>query len=392
MAPRNRNRNNNRAPSQAQAAPQVQQAPMDAMFVKNGFDKGATYIPGLYQPGMRGYDAQYGGGGWARLGTGTTADQLKAKLASDFASGQMVTSPQDLTNTLSGIYGKGVVQGSKEQQGIDALMASDGLDYRNATGLQRQQYMLRYAQENGLTGSTTGGTGGTATTSQKSYKDIKSIGGGLKIGGDNILGRREAMKIARGTGKGYDDVITKALGRGMSIGGGAVRQSNRAYEKSGQALMDRVMGGLTGESPLSEMRRVNPGKRQMFSGTYQLDGQTMPLIESRRGGTNPMTIGGGKGKRNNKGRNKGSNETVVDTNVNNSSVAPEAVNNTPMTPEQMQEASTVEGVGMLSGGGMGATGASRLGRARSRLRQLGIYGRGTSLLGRGLQYGNTLNA
>ncbi|QPD06449.1 head-to-tail connector [Synechococcus phage S-SRP01] len=63
----------------------------------------------------------------------------------------------------------------------------------------------------------------------------------------------------------------------------------------------------------------------------------------------------------------------------------------PMTPEQMQEASTV-GSGMMSGGGMGAAGASKLGRANSRLRKLGIYGRGTGLLGRGLQYGNSLNA
>lgn len=49
------------------------------------------------------------------------------------------------------------------------------------------------------------------------------------------------------------------------------------------------------------------------------------------------------------------------------------------------------GSGMLSGGGVGAAGANRLGRAKSRLRQLGIYGKGTGLLGRGLQYGNTLN-
>ena len=62
----------------------------------------------------------------------------------------------------------------------------------------------------------------------------------------------------------------------------------------------------------------------------------------------------------------------------------------PMTPEEMKDASTV-GSGMLSGGGVGAAGANRLGRAKSRLRQLGIYGRGTGLLGRGLQYGNTLN-
>ena len=63
----------------------------------------------------------------------------------------------------------------------------------------------------------------------------------------------------------------------------------------------------------------------------------------------------------------------------------------PMTPEEMEEASTIGGSGSMSGGGMGAAGANKLGRAKSRLRQLGIYGRGTSLLGRGLQYGNVLN-
>lgn len=50
------------------------------------------------------------------------------------------------------------------------------------------------------------------------------------------------------------------------------------------------------------------------------------------------------------------------------------------------------GAGMMSGGGLGATGANKLGRAKGRLRKLGIYGRGTALLGRGLQYGNALNA
>ena len=49
------------------------------------------------------------------------------------------------------------------------------------------------------------------------------------------------------------------------------------------------------------------------------------------------------------------------------------------------------GVGQMSGGGMGAMGATKLGRARSRLQRLGIIGRGTGLLGRGLQYGNALN-
>jgi hypothetical protein len=57
-----------------------------------------------------------------------------------------------------------------------------------------------------------------------------------------------------------------------------------------------------------------------------------------------------------------------------------------------EETNALPGIGMMSGGGMGATGANKLGRAKSRLRKLGIYGRGTGLLGRGLQYGNSLNA
>jgi hypothetical protein len=61
-------------------------------------------------------------------------------------------------------------------------------------------------------------------------------------------------------------------------------------------------------------------------------------------------------------------------------------------PEEKPEEEKDPGSGMLSGGGTGAAGATKLGRSKSRLRQLGIYGRGTGLLGRGLQYGNALNA
>ena len=339
----------------------IQQAPQPAMASGNE----ARYINNLNAPGTDNYNAQYGGGGWVNYKAGTP----QSELASD-----------DFLRA----YSKATTMANRKQ-GMERMI-----------GLGSESGVMGLAAQFDAEQATQGQSPSATASPQKSYKDIKSISGGLKIGGDNILGRREARRIARGTGRSYDDVIEKALGRGMSIGGGAVRQSNRAYEKSGQALMDRVMGGLTGESPLSEMRRVNPGKRQMFSGTYQLDGKTMPLIESRRGGTNPMSIGGGaggRGKRGGKGRKRGGGGmTDVGTGTGTGMGTQPTMDLQPMTPEQMQEASTVEGVGMLSGGGMGATGASRLGRARSRLRQLGIYGRGTSLFGRGLQYGNTLNA
>ena len=63
----------------------------------------------------------------------------------------------------------------------------------------------------------------------------------------------------------------------------------------------------------------------------------------------------------------------------------------PFIPEPLPEEEMDPGVGMMAGGGMGAAGANKLGRARSRVRRLGIQGRGTGLLGRGLQYGNALN-
>ena len=65
---------------------------------------------------------------------------------------------------------------------------------------------------------------------------------------------------------------------------------------------------------------------------------------------------------------------------------------TNVTPETVDPETTDPGVGMMAGGGNGAMGASKLLRARSRLQRLGILNRGTGLFGRGLQYGNTINA
>jgi len=74
-------------------------------------------------------------------------------------------------------------------------------------------------------------------------------------------------------------------------------------------------------------------------------------------------------------------------NAGSANTTAETVNPETTVPQE----ETPLGPGMLSGGGAGALGATKLNRAKSRLRKLGIYGRGTGLLGRGLQYGNALN-
>jgi hypothetical protein len=83
-------------------------------------------------------------------------------------------------------------------------------------------------------------------------------------------------------------------------------------------------------------------------------------------------------------------EGYVPNQVNSNQTVQDPVVADPVATDPVASTSD-PGSGMLSGGGVGAAGANRLGRAKSRLRQLGIYGKGTGLLGRGLQYGNTLN-
>jgi hypothetical protein len=303
------------------------------------------FVPGAMMPGQQGYDAATGGGVW--VAGGGTDEDVRAWYRSS-----------DPTNV-----------------GMDQAIAQSGKD-ASAFSLDK------------LYGSS-GSAATPSATARKDYSGVKSIMGGLRIGGDNVLGSREAGRISRATGQDYDKVLSKALGSGFSLGAGAVNRSNRAYNKSGY---NKFMDMMTGGDGLSDIRRIKPSKGQMFSGTYQLDGETMPLVESRRGRANPLSIGGGAGGGGRKGKGKrGRNGGMTgqgDVAPTSSAATTEPLNIMPPIPEQSAENL---GPGGLLGGGSGAAGATRLGRAKSRLRQLGIYGRGTSLLGRGLQYGNTLN-
>jgi hypothetical protein len=316
---------------------------VQASYVDAGTGKSfnTRFVPGAMMPGQQGYDAATGGGVWA-AGGGTDED-VRAWYRS-----------QDPTNV-----------------GMDQAIAQSGKDASAFT-------------LDGLYGSSGSGASPSATTG-KSYKDVKSIMGGLRIGGDNVLGSREARKISRATGQDYDKVLSKALGSGFSLGAGTVNRSNRAYNSSGY---NKFMDMMTGGDGLSDIRRIKPSKGQMFSGTYQLDGETMPLVESRRGRANPLSIGGGRANKNGSAGGMTGQGNVAPT---SSAAATKPLNITSTGMDTTNQSSENLGPGGLLGGGMGAAGATRLGRAKSRLRQLGIYGRGTNLLSRGLQYGNTLN-
>lgn len=315
--PKNKNK---RMPSQVTPAV-MPKAPVPEAL--NKFGGNQRYIENLYVPGNRDYQSQYGGGGW---------------VATKGTPGVDAISDQELRN-----YNKAFAYLDKTTGGKAAIQPLGGEELINRYS---GEYDKMAAQ--GAFGGTTSPAASPAATS---YKDLKSINQGLKLGGDNILGRREAMKIARGTGKGYDDVIARALGQGMSIGGGAVRQSNRASGTSqltptikGQQMF--TSGGS--DDPLSAMRRVTPGRRQMYSGTYQLDGQTMPLVESRRGGVastlGGMTAGGGRRGGKGKGRGRRGRGGASDMGGADMGTMPQTPMTPmePMTPEQMAEASTID--------------------------------------------------
>ena len=83
---------------------------------------------------------------------------------------------------------------------------------------------------------------------------------------------------------------------------------------------------------------------------------------------------------------------VNDTRNKTTDINTDGTEGTDGTETNTDQTNIDPGQGMMAGGGMGAFGATKLGRAQSRLRRLGILGKGTGLLGRGLQYGNSLNA
>jgi len=223
-----------------------------------------------------------------------------------------------------------------------------------------------------------------------SYKDVKNIRQGLAIGSNSTISNKEANRIAKNTGRTYDQVLAKGLELGFDVSAKAANRSNKRYNSSlpMQVAPDSFYGQLlASKDPLAAMRNQKVNKGYTYQGVAVKDG---PGLFGRKNtsGVNPLGI--------RTTQSSGGGDNPVPTNTGGTGTTSAASTPTEVaTPElpleDLKQETAMTGPGGLLGGGAGAAGAAGLRRARGRLRQLGIQNRGTALLGRGLQYGNALN-
>lgn len=381
--------------SQPNGNPIVTQAPARPSHVQASYvDAGSgqsfntRFVPGAMQPGQVGYDSNTGGGVWTA--GGMSDEEIRAFYRS--------------SNPLDG----------------------GGDSFISMSGKPASAFTLEGLYGNGTATLGAPTTGGKAASR---FQDAQTLGQGLRIAGSNgNVSKGELQKLTNKFDVGADKVVrrldkvntnTQAKGRGLKIGlgsgavsslvnmgntytSGMFRESQFGTGNVGKTLQEYInasnpTGGF--QNPRSGSSSYKPVKGAMGRAAAQSAAGLIPL---QRGGAYQINSKGGYSP---KASNPGVNRTAAspvntqdgdNITTNQSSPGPQTNNSTPqenlpMTPEEMKDASTIGGVGAMSGGGLGAAGASKLGRANSRIRQLGIYGRGTSLLGRGLQYGNVLN-
>jgi hypothetical protein len=175
---------------------------------------------------------------------------------------------------------------------------------------------------------------------------------------DRVFGKNNPfLSMMIGSGSGDEGLISAAQSPGKARQM-QITKDSRAFDYKNR-LPDEVFrfrpeSGMQGDRPMPNMERLN----QIFGN---------PIVGDKPPGGDPPP-----------------GDNPPPTTVNPVEVLPEEV----LPEEQPLD----PGQGMMAGGGLGAAGAAKLGRARSRLQRLGILGRGTGLFGRGLQYGNSLNA
>ena len=203
-----------------------------------------------------------------------------------------------------------------------------------------------------------------ANATRPSYNSINSIGEGLRIGDNQYLSAKEAMKISKATGKDYDKVLQKGMDKGLSISAGAIRKSNNAYATSKtrlySSLMDQTFGQGSGSKlfpdSLGMFRDQKPTKGTAYGGsTIQMDGRTLPVFDRKQSGTkNPLAI-----------------KSSVDPITKPDPTTPSNPNPDPSPKvDPVQQAPTQPltqdplGPGGLYGGGLGGANATSIGKAK----------------------------
>jgi hypothetical protein len=317
------------------ASSPVAQERFNSLQGQYGSNLQSQFIPGLMAPGMKGYDPSTGGGNFAFARGNIDPEALRAWYR---------TGSTDLA------------EGDRAKYTLDAL--NPGATAANGT-----------------------------TTAQQPAGKKKT---GLASAGTNVS-RKEALKIARGKDLSVAQVMDRALGRGQTLGASLVNKYNagklddRSYI---QKATDRVYGNMGGKSqyqPESLSRLGTFGKMPKGSTYGGMTSTGTPILD--------MKMAKNAGKKTSVGSNTvASSETSTNSNTNNVQPTTTAQSSTSQAPQADMTDAQAKGSGGLFGGGLGAAGAAKLGRARSRLQRLGILGQGTGLLGRGLQYGNSLNA
>jgi len=217
------------------------------------------------------------------------------------------------------------------------------------------------------------------------------------ITADGFVGKNELKKFARQKDIDASKARKRLASKGAAFASGANRMADSAFAKSNPFLAMMIQNGMdTGIYGAGGNKNKN---RQMqifkdstsFDYKNRLPGEVFAFRpKSGMEGAQPV--------RDVDRLNKIFGNPIVgvddlpktddEEKVDDGSVAAAPV----IPPEEEEEEETDPGVGQMSGGGLGAMGATKLGAARSRLRRLGILNAGTGLLGRSLQYGNTINA
>jgi hypothetical protein len=325
-----------------------QLAQRDALKQKYGDNFQEKFVAGLMSPGQKGYDASTGGGNWVYSQGQIDEEALRAWYRGDPNNGtDLALQGKNRGDfTLDGLYGQYSAPGTGQaaQENVASQRKAVGRKAAMADGKVGRRDIRAYMKEKGIKGSD----------------------------------RQNAqMRIA-------DRWSSK---KGVRLGQGVVKDYARNFEKKNPFMAMMIQSGA---NPYGVMDAKVKGKsrndlyrasRDVLDSKNYAKGDVFARLkdgtlrgETRVGGTGVQTAAA-------------SNAAPTAPTSTASPVSTETY--TPMIPEEVQ--ADPLGPGSLLGGGDGALGASKLGRARSRLRRLGINNQGSSLLNRSLQYGNVLN-